>query len=167
MIGHDGFDHFGDDDFNYDDDLSLDLRIPPEYVMLTPEAGRSGLVGQAVIVDNYDTVAASGLSTARQKSDQQLDLLPASCGPPAALIKPATLWWTPVARLIMSPTRYREEWLRHISDMNYERHEYLKRGDAWGARWAVFRAHYYSLPVSWLLIPTRFIFHLLRHWLGF
>jgi hypothetical protein len=79
----------------------------------------------------------------------------------------ADLLWTPIARLTMSPTRFRAEWLSHISDMNYERHESLKRGDVSGARWAVLRAHFYSLPRWLLVIPGGFLLHLLRRWLGF
>lgn len=163
MIGHDGFDHFSDDDFNYDDDdLPLDLRI-------APEPGQIGLVGQAAILEVGEAISASNINrfVTEPKQAEQLDLPPAVSDPPAAAEEPADLLWTPIARLIMSPTRYREEWLRHISDMNYERHEHLKRNDPWGARWAVIRAHLYSLPVSWLLIPSRLIFNLLRHWLGF
>ena len=164
MMGYDGFDHFGDDDFSYDDDLSLDLRLPPQLTVL-PGTGHIKLVGQAILAGPA-TLSASGTSTAAPKIVEPLD-------PPETLFdlptseEPAGLLWTPIARLILSPSRYRAEWLSHVSDMNYERHECLKRGDVSGARWAVLRAHFYSLPRWLLLIPGGFLLHLLRRWLGF
>src|SRR5258706_2418355 len=84
---------------------------------------------------------------------------------------PPIILWSGIARLFVSPTRYRTVWLAHIADMHFERSECLKRGDRWGASWAVLRAHYYSLP-SWLLrwalaISVAFILQPLRHWLAF
>jgi hypothetical protein len=156
MIGHDGFDHFGEDDFNYDDDMPFDLRI-------APEAGHVGIVGQAAILEGPDGASASGTSWAVPKIAEEI--AKEFAAPP--LEDPADLWWTPIARLIMSPSRYRGEWLPHISDMNSERHECLKRGDVAGATWAVIRAHFYSLPRWLLVIPGGFVLNFVRHWFGF
>jgi hypothetical protein len=158
MMGPDGFDHFNDDDFNYDDGLPHDLRI-------APETGHIGLVGQAAILEVHDAVSAR--YTPKRIIVEEFDPPEELFDLPAVEEEPADLLWTPIARLIMSPTRYRAEWLSHVSDMNYERYEYQKRGNLFGAHLAVIRAHFYSLPVSWLLIPCRFVFHVLRHWFGF
>jgi hypothetical protein len=166
MIGGDGWDHFDDEGgYNYDDAM-LDLRLPPQVsVVLTPETGHLGIIGQAAIVEVGGAISTSGTSFATPKIIEQLDPPEESFNLPA-VEEPADLLWTPIARMIMSPTRFREEWSRHISDMNYERREHLKRGNLFGAHLAVIRAHFYSLPVAWLLIPVRFMLHLLRHWLG-
>jgi hypothetical protein len=165
MMGQDGFDHFGDDDFNYDDTMPPELSLSGHLnvdVEITPETGRIELVGQAAILEGPDTASASGTSWAVPKIAEEI----AEQLNPRVLEDPKDLLWTPIARLIMSPAHFRGEWLQHLSDMNSERYECLKRGNLLGAHLAVIRAHFYSLPVSWLLIPVRFILHLLKHWLG-
>jgi hypothetical protein len=157
MIGNDGFDHFNEDDFNYDDTMPPELHLP-EFGSVTINAEP----GHVVQIHGRISVSVFG------KGD--LRAAPATVkveAPPVAAEDPKDLFWTPFARFIMSPTRFREEWLRHVSDMNFERHECLKRGNLSGARWAVIRAHVYSLPIGWLLIPVRFILHLVKHWAGF
>jgi hypothetical protein len=153
-IGVDLFDE--DEDDNIDDDLLLDPRL---------HAAQGNAVfsaqGQMIYLATHGASASASM-TGNLSVDRELAEQPE----PAAVEEPANLLWAPIARLFMSPTRYNAEWLTHISDMNHERHECLRRGDLAGARWAVIRAHLYSLPLSWLLIPGRIIWHLLRHWSG-
>ena len=153
------------------DPKSLRRPGPPTNfsVVITPQTGRLH-IGQAAILETPEIGSVSGTSEAPPKIAeyiaQHLDD-PDTLLPPTEVQEPAKLLWDPIARLIMSPTRYREEWSRHISDMNNERHECLKRGDLFGARFAVIRAHFYALPVSWLMVPVRLVLHFLKHWPGF
>jgi hypothetical protein len=62
---------------------------------------------------------------------------------------PPGILWTRIARAVMSPTRYRSVWEPHLADMRHEHGECMKRGDFRGARMAVVRAHFYSIP-SWI-----------------
>jgi hypothetical protein len=62
---------------------------------------------------------------------------------------PPDILWTRIARAVMSPTRYRAVWEPHLADMRHEHAECMKRGDLRGARMAVIRAHFYSIP-SWI-----------------
>jgi|SRR5882724_818934 len=133
-----------------------DLSGYPPYSQRVGSAVRAPH-GESLILDDPDVLFTDGTIIVQVEVKH-------SIGPQAM---PANILWSPIARMLMSPTRYRTEWLSHVSDMNYERHECLKRRDIRGARWAVLRAHYYSLPRSLLLIPVGFLLHQLRHWLGF
>lgn len=155
MIGPDGFDHFNEDDFNYDD-VPLGMH-PPEIGSVTINAQPGDVIHLFGSISL--SVIAKGNLMVLQKTVENPE--------PAAADDPKDLLWTPIARVIMSPARYHGEWLQHLSDMNAERHECLKRGNRLGAHVAVIRAHFYSLPVSWLLLPVRFALHLLKHWWGF
>jgi hypothetical protein len=146
MMGNDGF----EDDSHYDD------GVPHGTVLITPGTGSIRI---EFLSAPTAMLSASGTSFAVPKIAEQVNV-PVS-------EESADLLWTPVARLIMSPSRYRGEWLQHISDMNFERHECLKRGDPTGARRAMIRAHLYSLPRWLLFIPGGFILNFLRHWFGF
>jgi hypothetical protein len=62
---------------------------------------------------------------------------------------PPGILWTRIARAVMSPSRYRAVWEPHLADMRHEHAECIKFGDLRGARIAVVRAHFYSIP-SWI-----------------
>ena len=123
------FDDFEDEP--EDDLITLSL---PSHVVITAEPGvlqlqgytASVSIGVASLTEAPSTVEAHGVVSGPEK--------------------PADLLWTPIAHLLMSPTKYRAEWLPHIADMHFERAECIKRGDKRGATWAVVRAHYYSVP---------------------
>ena len=107
---------------------------------------------------SYSQSSAFGALTALPPKDEAQSVVP-------ALEEPADILWSPIARLLMSPTAYRTSWVQHITDLNYERHECLKRGDEWGAKRAWLRAHYYSVPRGLWMAAGAFLVWLLRHWL--
>jgi hypothetical protein len=154
-IGVDLFDE--DEDDNDNEDLLLDPRLRQQENVVI-----AGPAGHIIDLETHGTSASASMTGNLSTHPKIVEHII----PQEALDEPADLLWTPIARLFMRPARYRAEWLSYISDMNYERHESLKRGDVSGARWAVIRAHFYSLPRWLLLIPGGFILHLLRRWLG-
>jgi len=142
-----------EDDDDAEDNLTISLSLPSQVdFVVMPRPGRLGIiVGQAKIVEQVEIFEAHGSVEQPVPSPEE----------------PKDLLWTPIARMLMSPTRYRAEWLPHIADMNFERSECLKRRDKRGARWAVLRAHYYSVPRRLWAIPGIFLLWLLRHWIPF
>jgi hypothetical protein len=153
MMGTDGFDN----------DPNRDDGVPHDYtqgsIIITPMTGRINITDVDIVqAHNFRrTKGKIGSTTIKVVLGGEITSGTISTNIPKVVVEPAKpvvpeepakLLWDPIARLIMSPTRYREEWLRHISDMNHERHVCLKRGDIFGARLAVIRAHFYALPVT-------------------
>jgi hypothetical protein len=136
MMGPDGFDHFNEDAFSYDDDMQLDMRITSQHsVIITPEVGQLGIEGQSTARGKTGSTTIN-IVMGGSFTNGTITQIPRAIETTEPMVpeEPADLWWMPIARLIMSPTRFREEWLRHIDDMNFERHECLKRADLFGAR---------------------------------
>jgi hypothetical protein len=152
------FENFQDDE---EDGLILAETVSnPVDFNITPASGHIGIVGQAAILEGHGSSSSSAtatLTTAPKRVEEPL----------LAPEEPPDILWSPIARAIMSPRHYKAVWLPNIADMHYERAECLKRGDLRGARWAVLRAHYYSLPRWLLVIPGAFLLAKIRHWLGF
>lgn len=65
------------------------------------------------------------------------------------LAMPPRFLWSGIARMVLSPAGYRRSCEPHIADMHQEYFECISRGDEWGARRAVIRAHLYAVP-SWV-----------------
>jgi hypothetical protein len=105
-----------------------------------------------------------GFSYARSSATAGLTIEPKVVERPSlAPEESQTILWTWIARLILSPSKYRSEWLPHIADMHFERFECLRRGDTRGARWAVVRAHVYSVPLRVWTILGALILWLVHH----
>jgi hypothetical protein len=121
--------------------------------------------GNVVIAPPQDPAAMQGYGAVTSAAFGPLTALPPKDEGQPVAEEPADILWSPIARILMSPTHYRTSWVQHISDMNYERHECLKRNDQWGARRAVLRAHYYSPPRGFWVAAGAFLLWLLRHWL--
>jgi hypothetical protein len=141
------------DDFEDEPEDDLIMLSMPSQVVITANPGvlqlqghaASVSIGVATLTDASSTVAGQGVVSGPEK--------------------PAGLLWSPIARMLMSPTKYRTEWLPHIADMHFEQAECRKRGDKWGATWAVIRAHYYSLPRwIWALVAAPLLRPLLHWW---
>lgn len=147
------FDAFEDDPD--DEDLTISLSLPSS-VVITPEPAVLQLQGHAPSV----SIGVASLTAGPPKVEAQ--------GFVSRPEEPVDLLWSPIARMLMSPTHYRTSWVQHISDMNFERHECLKRNDKWGGRWAVVRAHYYSVPRwVWRLLAAPLLVPLLHWWSKF
>jgi hypothetical protein len=126
------------------------IRLPTQVsIVLTVDTGTIGIQGQAATFQ-------AQTSTARGKVTKQ-----------PVPIEPPKLWWSGIARWVMSPTQYRARWLPHVADMHFEYSERMQRGDLWGARWAVLRAHFYSVPRGLWTVAGAFLGWLMRHWLPF
>jgi hypothetical protein len=151
------FENFQDDK---EDDLTIALSVPNSVnVTITPATGRIELVGQAAIIEGHGSVASSATATLTTEPKAADEPLLAPEEPPSIL-------WAPLARLFLSPTQYKA-WESHIADMHYERDQCLKRGDVRAARWAVVRAHVYSVPHNlWRGVGLALLW-LARHWVGF
>ncbi len=142
-----------------DDGLPIALSVS-NPVGITAESGHIKIEGHAAVLEGHDTVSSSvtTIFTIEPANVEQFTPVPEES---------PDILWSPIARLFMSPTQYRSVWLPHVADMNFERSECLRRGDTRGAKWAVLRAHYYSVPRKLLAIPGVFLLWLLRHWWPF
>ena len=140
-----------------DDDLTIEQSISnPVHFNITPESGHIGLVGQASILEGRGTVTAS--STASLTTEPKIGDQPVT--------EPPDILWSTFARMLMSPTRFQAEWLPHIADMHFEYSECMRRDKKWAAKWAVLRAHYYSVPFKVWAIAGVFLLWMWRHWIA-
>lgn len=83
--------------------------------------------------------------------------------PPPVTIKPPGVLWTGIARLVMSPTNFRNEWLPQIADMHFIIDKCRRENDKWGVWLAVIHAHFYTLPKAVWAVPGSVLVALIVH----